>query len=320
MEGKYFIFDMDETLAELYPMYYFVASLRLKELIEEDNKATIEPISESLSHSLGKAYSTFIADILKEEISNRPLGILRPGVLNVMKQLYELQKIGKIKYVIIYSNNGHLQSLEFIRDLIHEYLGTTQLIKECIHWAHPMRTEERFMRAGAANKTWNVLKNIMVEGNCKAAAQIQPSDIYFFDDLEHKDLQDNLAGNYYKVPRYDFKASFERIAEIYQNAIVNANVNMVEFMDYMIELFVNTANNYRQINEDELASILRIFRSKTTGTSSVDTLPPPEDAGIMMMMNAIRKVSGRRGGKRYRLVNTRKKKIRRRRILTTKKN
>ena len=37
MSAKYVIFDMDETLAELYSVYYFVASIRLKETIEEDN-------------------------------------------------------------------------------------------------------------------------------------------------------------------------------------------------------------------------------------------------------------------------------------------
>ena len=318
MGAKYFIFDMDETLAELYPIYYFIASLRLKELVDEDN--IIEQFPKSLVNTLNNAYDTFIVNILKEEQSSKPLGILRPGVLNVMEKLYELQKAGKIKYVIIYSNNGHLQSLEFIRDLIHEHLGTINLIKECIHWNHSMRDEERFMRPGAANKTWKVLKNIMVEGNCKAPLQVQPGDVYFFDDLDHKDLQENLAGNYYKVPGYDFKASFDRIANIYQNAITNANVDMNEFMDYIIEIFVKTENDYRYINEDYMESILRIFKSKTPGTASVDSDPPPKDAGIEMMMDAIRKVSMRHGGRRCRLVNTRKKKLRCRRIQTAKKN
>ena len=148
--GKYFIFDMDETLAELYSVYYFIASLRLKGTLEWVNKDEANNITESLNTSLNKAYNNFVEDVLSEEISTEPLGILRPGILDVMKRLYDLQKKGLVKHVLIYSNNGHLQSLEFIRDLIHKHLGTNNLIGECIHWNHHMRDEERV--PGVANK------------------------------------------------------------------------------------------------------------------------------------------------------------------------
>ena len=301
--ANYFIFDMDETLAELYPVYYFVASLRLKESCEDD-KALCAHIPGSLLSSLDKAYHLFVQKIMEVESSKTPLGILRPGILQIMHKLNQLKQSGKIKNVVIYSNNGHLESLEFIRDIIHKYLKTTDLIKECIHWNHHMRDEERHMRPGAANKTWNVLRNILVDGNCRAPESIESSGIYFFDDLDHPDLQRNLGGNYYKVPGYNFRASFDRLEDIYRNALNQADVNTGMLMDYVMELFVNANQLNDKMMESNLDKIVRVFRAKTQGTVSADTKVPQPDTGILMMQSAISKVEfsgGKRSHKRIRI-------------------
>jgi hypothetical protein len=294
---------MDETLAELYPVYYFVASLRLKESCEDD-KALCAHIPGSLLSSLDKAYNLFVQNIMEVESSKTPLGILRPGILSVMNKLNKLKQNGKIKNVVIYSNNGHLESLEFIRDIIHKYLKTDDLIKECIHWNHHMRDEERHMRPGAANKTWNVLRNILVDGNCKAPDSIEPDNIYFFDDLEHPDLQKNLGVNYYKVPGYDFKASFDRIQAIYRDALKQADVNTGMLMDYVMELFINTNQIRDKMMESNVDKIIRLFREKTQGTNGVENKVPEPDTGILMMKSAISRVEfsgGRMLQKRARL-------------------
>lgn len=308
MGGKYFIFDMDETLAELYSVYYFIASFYIHK--DEEN------ISELLPKSLEKAYKLFVEEILKKEISAHPLGILRPGILNIMKTLRDLQLEGNVKNVIIYSNNGHLESLEFIRDLIHKYIGSNDLIRECIHWDHPMRDEERTIEPGMANKTWNVLRNIMVNGNCKAATNIQPTDIFFFDDLDHRDLQKNLGGNYFKVPGYNFRASFDRIAEVYRNVIRAANVNVEEMGHYIVESFASSTNDYEIIVEkdDLMDGIIGFFKSKTKGTASENEMVPKPDRGIEMMKEAISRVSQKRGGRRKLRVSKTKRKIKQFRI------
>lgn len=212
----YFVFDMDETIAQLYTVYHFIESFKKE------------------SH-----YKKFVKNILKEE-SNKPLGILRPGILNVMSKLYELHKKGKIKGVVIYSNNGHLESVEFIRDLINKHVGN-KLIKECIHWDHPLRGRYK------TNKTWKELNNILMNGVYKDK-NVNKDQVYFFDDLCHTDLMENI--NYYKVPAYTFKASFDRIANIYADS-----------------------------NGKELK-----FKSIIKGTSDN---PPLQDKGIDIMMNVI---------------------------------
>lgn len=291
----YFIFDMDETLAELYSVYYFVASLQ-----DEID----EPMPADMTIKKKRAYQYFVKGILKKEKAKNesgesmPLGILRPGILQIMTKLYELQKQDKIKNVIIYSNNGHLESLHFIRDLIHTNLGTKDLIKECIHWHHHMRGDERIIKPGVSNKTWNVLKNIMINGNCKAPSTIKPSDVYFFDDLNHLDLQKHLGKNYFKVPAYTYKASFDKIAEVYTKSLQLAKVDINGFKHNVIDLFVNTDNDMNLImNANGLDGILAFFRSNTKGTS-LETPPPSVDEGIKIMEEAIETIEMKGGNRK----------------------
>lgn len=299
---SYFIFDMDETLAELHSVYYFVASLRINEIFEEEYNTRLPRI---IKTQLDVAYNLFVNEVLRQETSNKPLGILRPGILEVMEELYRLQKNKKLNHVLIYSNNGHLQSLEFIRDLIHTHLGTTVLIKECVHWDHHMRDEERTNTPGYAQKTWNVIKNIMVNGHCKAPNSLMPTNVFFFDDLDHKDLQKNLGDNYYKVPQYNFKASFDRIAPIYQASITNAMVDIRLFIPYVIKVFGRNS-----IQANTLNDIIELFRKNTRGTASTEELPPSKDDGISMMEEAISRLK-MRGGKPFKIsfvYGTRRKK------------
>lgn len=313
--GKYFIFDMDETLAELYSVYYFIASLRLKETCITDMNIC-KNLSISLLKGLDKSYDTFVNKVLKEESSHNKLGILRPGILDVMKKLSDMQEQGIIENVVIYSNNGHLESLEFIRDLIHKYIDNNELIKECIHWNHPMRNDEILGKPGSANKTWNVLRNILTRGNCKASNSLLPNDIYFFDDLDHIDLMENLEGNYYQVPGYSFKASFSRLANIFRESIKEISKNDIDILKgILMQIFGDRNTDFNRIDTDNIDIILTLFRNKTRGTVGEIVIPPGPDSGIIMMNEAIDKVLVQRAGKRRKIrIGTKKNKTMRLRI------
>ncbi len=299
---KYFIFDMDETIAELYSVYYFIASLKLKELIVDSNKTNRlqDRISSGLENKLKIAYGSFVDRIAEEEKSSLPLGILRPGILGIMADLKKLQSNGVVRKVAIYSNNGHLESLQLIRDIIHKSIGSNSLIGDCIHWNHPMRGEERLTQEGAANKTWSVLKNILVSGPCGAPNTIDPKDIYFFDDLKHEKMEET---HYIQVPPYETKASFERIEDIYVDALIAANLTDTEKQEFY--RLVSKVLLGKQTPLNTLNDILYQFWIHTKGTIAPKVrLSSEGDNGIKMMKAVVDILDIRSGGKRLRSGST----------------
>ena len=287
---------MDEAIAELYSVFYCITSLRLKETLQEDHPHLLPALSDSLEKQLDKAYRLFVKKVLKEELSSKPLGILRPGVLHIMNSLYRLQKAKKVAKVVIYSNNGTLTCLEFIRDLIHENIRSDTLIGECVHRTHHLREEEQTAKKGLNDryeKTWSSLRKVLIEGKCKAPSTLSVDDVYFFDDLDHKDLHRAIRNHYYQVPPYEFKASFERLGEIYQSSMEEAQVSMFQFAPFMTMIYGN-----RMISDPFASSIQHIiqqFLASTERTSKKDDIPQPyqRDKGITMMKDAIHRVQRR---------------------------
>jgi hypothetical protein len=279
---KYFVCDRDEAIAELYSAFYFITSLRIPVVIQKEYPEYEFAVSDSIKQQLVSAYRQFVKAVVKEETSYKPLGIIRPGVLHVMKMLYQLQKRNKIAHVIIYSNNSSLLCLEFIRDVIHEYLGTTHLICECAHRNHPLRNERY-----AYDKTWSSLKHVLIEGNCKAPSTLGPEDVHFFDDLVHKDLEKALGKQYHQVPPYEFKASYERLAELYADAL--QNVSMLQFASLVAMVYGTSPNPITT----SLQHILTLFKASTVQTASKDDVPPLYDKGIIMMKRAIYSLQNR---------------------------
>ena len=280
----YFVFDLDETLAEMYSAYYFIASLTIKKSLNGFMSAIFP---DELEQQLQTAYDLFVERILKEEQTN-PLGILRPGILKVMEQIHKLKKRGKLASIIIYSNNAHQESLEFIRDLIHRHLKSNKLITDCIYREHPIRAKENIAYPGVYPKTWNTLVNIIMQG--KTSRLVMAKDVYFFDDLDHIDLQRTLQSNYYKVPGYTFKASVDRLNTIYESVLRDANVNLIQLSIYMADIFpIHRAMLPAYPSEITIRHIQNIFKNLTKFTNEI---PPLEtkDKGIQLMYQAIERV------------------------------
>jgi hypothetical protein len=121
------------------------------------------------------------------------------------------------------------------------------------------------------------------------------------------------------VTGYNFKASFERLANIFRESLKNMNLNdQQELKNLVISIFLS--NNVELVNENNksmntIDKIVEIFRMKTKNTVSESVLPPETDKGIEMMNNAIERVRVQRGGRKRKIrFSTRKSKIKRRRI------
>jgi len=294
---RYFVFDLDETLAEVSPFYYFIAALKLKDSLLEINPHMATQFPKELEKQLDHAYQLFVDRIEKQESSDDPLGIIRPGILRIMNDLNKLKKEGKIKGCVIYSNNSHLPSLEFVRDVIHKHTNSKRLILDCIHRLHYLRKNNSpFYSNWTYNKTWVELKKIMVECDTRAPHSIMPENVFFFDDQEHEDLEEKLNGNYYRVPGYSYEARTDRIYEIYTGCLEYAQVNMSTYLFYINQVFINKASGYSPYGDTiyTFSQAINIIRAtiefiglKMNRSVSV---VPKEDYAIGMIQQAIKQV------------------------------
>lgn len=339
------MYDLDETLAEVYPIFYFLMSLKIKNKVPkeeyEQNKVFFNKID--------RVYYEFVKKVSEVERSKAPLGILRPGIIGVMRELEELRNTGKLKKVIIYSNNGDLENLEFVKDVIvdaimpsnNEILAMTEnnlqksinsgvLIKNLIHLGHPGRVDEiptyerngRLIRIpSSAKKTWPVLEQIIKKDNTNATDFVV-GNIFFFDDRNIKhDIEKVLKDRYYKVPAYEFRASAERLGSIYEEVVLELERDPQFNFDMFYKLIERYSLGPIPDNgrSTPLKRLVNYMKALTKGTSSVSTPPPPPDSGITMMMEAIGRVKASAGGKRRRedgKLKTRKRKMRRNRVKT----
>lgn len=277
----YVVFDLDATLADMSPIYYYIASLQIKKMLS-GLMFSIFPIN--LERELDKAYSLFVTRILEKEQSDKPIGILRPGILTIMEKLFTLKKKGRISNVIIYSNNSHLESLEFVRDLIHAHIGSKRLISQCIHRTHPLRNSENLQYPNMYPKTWKTLSTIIMNNGISKI--IMAKDVYFFDDLDHIDLQNTLQNNYYKVPEYVCRTNDSRIINIYSSVLEDANVDLSQFGLYITDIFSikSIINNFIMV--DILSIMSFLSRYKLMSNSSIKET----DDGITMMNDMIDRI------------------------------
>ena len=187
----YFVFDLDLTLADIGNQLYNEI-YNLQKMPEE--------------------YAAFVQTCAKKETSDDPMGFLRIGLVRspllpasfkpYMEQLLSLKQKGICQGVIMYSNNGYLPCLHFVRDVIHTILGVNDLFCHCIHRLYPGRP-----RGGDPAKTWDELKQIMETNTdpantCKVE-NFTPSNVLFFDDRHDHKIRTELGTNYIVVYPYE---------------------------------------------------------------------------------------------------------------------
>lgn len=287
---RYFVFDLDETLVEMYPISYFIASLR----IMEDHLNSLY-VPKHFEQSLETAYQLFVHAVLEAEKGSRPLGLLRPGILEVMKALQRLKEEDIINGVMIYSNNPHLYNLQFIADIIHKHVKSKHLIRECIHLHHELRQSESYFHTRLIHKTWEGVRYSLIHGkNSLAPSTILPSDVYFFDDLDHIDLQNTLGNHYIQIPPYTHYASFDRLAALYRKAIMDAGVEQPLFIAIVCDLLRLRIPKYIT-EEPTLDDMIQLFRMKLDETPSVlsdesVSRPAKKEEGIAQMWSVIHSI------------------------------
>ena len=285
------VFDLDATLADLSSVYYFLTVLTQNKPIQSKNQFLIEP----LDPMMPKAYDYFVQSI-------EDIGLLRPGILDMMGALHRLKKEQKIQGVLIYSNNSHLESVYFVRDLIHVHYP--RLICDCIHWLHPKRHADRIAYTesnGRISKTWGTLKDIMVHGPTKASPFLEQSEVHFFDDLLHLDLKRELGTNYHQIEPYVFKVSFDRLTYLFLSALSYAEVNLYELEKNLVEIYPDVKNpfifqHFNKGNTTLIEDILDLFYHY--GGEIHTRLPPLDSLEIAEVILEVEKSSKKGGNKK----------------------
>lgn len=307
----YFVFDLDETLGNFFTPYWFLEDLRPE-----------NPELTNIKSRLDAAYQYFVRAVADAETSVNPLGIMRPGIIDIMRKLKELKDKGLVKSLLIYSNNSHLESLEFAGDVIQHVVGDASLFSDCIHWGRKGREVEytKPVREGSARKTWDVLSKYIKEGPT-SATEVTPEQVYFFDDQPHV-LETELPPNHtVRMMEYEFKASAAHVGELYKSALVSA----FDRNEYALITFLDSVYNNENFTTPPMTVLNRYVQSlilKTRGTVTRTTPAPQPDDSVVASIALLEKfereataVQNQEGGKRLRLRRT----VRRKRLQQRKK-
>lgn len=279
----YLVFDLDATIANVASVMFI-----LQDLTGFTWNSQEISMSNNYKTKLKTAYNLFVKKIanLERNLCTR-IGILRPGILDVMKIAHNFYISGQCKGVIIYSNNSSIKCLEFIRDLIHESLDIVNLIKECIHRFHPIRMDISGFNPPIGNftKTWHSLKNILVKGKCLADQSLQKSSVIFFDDILHPDLHINLGPNCIVIPPYNFDVNWAKVEEIYSATIHETDLVNFEFLEIVNKFSLNKKPKTLILTEHLYNYKMRYFLIAQDKNSK--RVPEP-DIAIYTMMSALR--------------------------------
>jgi len=283
---RYVIFDVDHTLIDGHSLFYFLTGL-LPEETADIFSIELPPCDPKdwvrFRRKLMVAYSYWVEEIARIEDSDHPLGIFRPGLFSVMKRLSDLQKKGLVKGVHLYSNNSYFPTLHFIRDVIHSVIGSDTLIEMTIDWMHPLRVKERSERLPEMyiGKSWETMSEI---------CSVLPHQVYYFDDLLHTDLSSVLGDQYYHVHKYEFRASFDRLVEIYRQILIRTMVPLYQYLETIIHLFITSHDNYEfNYRMSALENIYVLLKYKIGLTVSCSTLPQREE-GILRMEQCLDRI------------------------------
>jgi hypothetical protein len=283
----YLAFDLDSTLGDFMGVYPVLCALR-RETVGRTPIQVKYP-SVEFADKIHNAYRFFVHTVARAENSAAPLGLFRPGIFELLAEVVKLKKRGECDGVIIYSNNGCKAILEFVQDVVTSHFNY-KLFDDIIHFHHNLRIKPvtGSEQVVDVRKNWVELKQILVDGVCKASPSIETCDVMFFDDQIHADLFEKLGKKYIKVSSYETEPHMKDIVNLYKNVLRRANlIDDPAFLGYAREGLrnVHSLDNYFQqiANNGVYAKSLDKEKEKEK-----------RDTGIKVMTRAIKTISKRK--------------------------
>jgi hypothetical protein len=230
----YIGFDLDETLGrfsagDVYMYFVFPESVYRGQL----KGMKPFPPSDELKELLANFLNTFAICLAEKEPG---VGLLRPGIKEIMKRIAQAKIEGQVKNVAIYSNNGNLGLLLLAAKMIEHLIESPDFFCNHVDWYNPMRFGEIVVgNPGAATKSVAVLKQIFADSKCGSAKDIDNTNLLFFDDLVHKNIKDAIGPTrYFNVNPYKREASYDTLTECFQDAMERSGIKeSSEYLEYI---------------------------------------------------------------------------------------
>ena len=285
MPPYWFVFDLDETLTHVNTYFSLVCTFFQNDFALNAKRLNLaKPIPQQLEIPLQEAYTIFIEECANAEKTNEPLGILRPGIIDLFTRIGELKDNGLAGGAFIYSNNSTRSLLQFIADIIHAATEKDGLICDIVHLNDNRRNSE------GATKTFRTIQKIIQEIKCGGSAPA-PSDVFFFDDLVHPDIQSKIGENYIQVDPYTYNINADKCIDIYFNSLRKAGILdttpelQKEFFKYI------STGCFKSVYPEISSSAFRsIVKSSFGRKSQLPYLPPAPDTNLQPIINKVSQI------------------------------
>lgn len=206
-------FDLDETIGQFQGLDIHTYFLQPQNALYKSKWSDKESktMSKDLEKKLEIAFQTYI-DCLVKKVPQ----LIRPSMIEVAKELQN----SDVKSVVIYSNNSNLSLLHLGARMVEKLANVPDLFDNYIHWYHPFHTREQ-------KKTLAVLQKAFYK-------PVPVEQLYFFDDLVHPDLLEQLGDHYTQVEPYKFVADPELLNECFLEAFLQERLfENEEYLEYM---------------------------------------------------------------------------------------
>jgi hypothetical protein len=200
---KYYVLDFDHTLGDFTHFEFFLRMFKVNDWLDF-LKVPQVTISDTLFFKITSAYNEFVKEIASriEEYNMFNMHMIEriDDILKNNKNIVIDKNEKEIPHFILYTNNQHAEKVKCAVDILNVYFGR-ELFCLILNWDHPLREEDKKgQKKGTAIKQWSTLKRGILEA-CRLD-DLDPQDVYFYDDYIHNDLKKVLGENYTHVEEF----------------------------------------------------------------------------------------------------------------------
>lgn len=295
---SYLAFDMDGTLGDFSILKQLLCIFNQPSYFLKSPDLAAPPNKE-LDDLLVTAYAHFIHRLIEAELSEKPLGIFRPGIFQTFSGINALKSEGRVKAVVIYSNNHQESLVQFVRDVINTAVKAP-VVDSVFFRYHKHRTVEN-PAISNPEKTWGELHNLLTKSGL-APDTVTPKEVMFFDDLIHTDLKKTLTKtNYFQVAEYSYNPPLLDLLEVYRKALIEDSKELEPFIPALMVYIKNCS--YGETS-DLTAYINSILTAKVKGDYSVKgkgPVPKNKEKSAAYILNSVTKRGGKRKNKTKKL-------------------